>query len=253
MKSSTTRAARLAALALALVACNSDRLIAPAAPAAGSTAALSVGPAGPVIRISEFHYDNTGTDTGERIEISGPGGYDLTGWQIVRYNGDNVTTGGVTYGTTTLSGVILDQCSGRGTVVVSYPANGIQNGPRDGFALVNSRGRVIELLSYQGVFTATNGPAAGLLSTDVGVTQGSSTPVGASIERTATGTWVSRAVNSFGACNDNDGNVTLDPEPTLVSIAITPATVSVNIGATANFTAKGLASDAPAGQDPAET
>ena len=32
------------------------------------------------VRISEIHYDNTGTDTGEAIEISAPAGTDLTGW-----------------------------------------------------------------------------------------------------------------------------------------------------------------------------
>src|SRR5688572_32326239 len=29
--------------------------------------------------INEVHYDNTGTDTGEFLEIAGPGGTDLTG------------------------------------------------------------------------------------------------------------------------------------------------------------------------------
>ncbi|MGH7673341.1 MAG: hypothetical protein ACREMC_10630, partial [Gemmatimonadales bacterium] len=41
----------------------------------------------PVVRISEIHYDNTGADAGEAIEISGPAGADLTGWRIVLYNG----------------------------------------------------------------------------------------------------------------------------------------------------------------------
>src|SRR5687768_14779651 len=39
----------------------------------------------PAVRFSEIHYDNTGTDTGETIEISGPAGTDLTGWQVVLY------------------------------------------------------------------------------------------------------------------------------------------------------------------------
>ncbi|MEU6203335.1 hypothetical protein ABZ814_07075, partial [Micromonospora musae] len=39
--------------------------------------------------VSELHYDNAGTDTGEAIEIQAPVGYDLSGWQIVLYNGAN--------------------------------------------------------------------------------------------------------------------------------------------------------------------
>ncbi len=30
--------------------------------------------------INEIHYDNTGADTGEAIEVAGPAGTDLTGW-----------------------------------------------------------------------------------------------------------------------------------------------------------------------------
>ena len=37
--------------------------------------------------INEFHYDNTGTDTGERVEIVAPAGTSLSGWKVVLYNG----------------------------------------------------------------------------------------------------------------------------------------------------------------------
>ena len=47
---------------------------------ASGTAALA-GPAATSPFISEIHYDNAGTDTGEAIEIQAPAGYDLTGWQ----------------------------------------------------------------------------------------------------------------------------------------------------------------------------
>ena len=36
----------------------------------------------PATRFSEIHYDNTGADVGEAIEISGPAGTDVTGWKI---------------------------------------------------------------------------------------------------------------------------------------------------------------------------
>src|SRR5690348_22725 len=72
--------------------------------------------------ISEIHYDNAGTDSGEAIEIQAPVGFDLTGWQIYLYNGN----GGASYNpTTTLSGVV----PAAGVVVQTYASSaGIQNG-----------------------------------------------------------------------------------------------------------------------------
>jgi DNA/RNA endonuclease G (NUC1) len=246
MKPTTTRAVRTAALAFALVACTADRLTGPAATGASASRSFSTGPAGPVVRISEFHYDNSGTDANERIEISGPAGVDLTGWQVVRYNG-STSSAAVPYatpGNPVLSGLIPDQCSGRGTVVLSYPQDGLQNGTSDGFALVNSRGRVIELLSYEGQLTASTGPAAGMVSTNLPVSENGSGNADGSIQRTPTGGWtVNGTSNSFGACNDNDGNVTPDPDPPLASMTITPNPANVVVGATQSFTAKGVADD----------
>ncbi|MDJ0674951.1 MAG: hypothetical protein QNJ36_06160 [Calothrix sp. MO_167.B42] len=133
--------------------------------------------------INEFHYDNDGTDTGEFIEIAGPAGTDLTGWSIVLYNGSN----GSVYNTQTLSGTISDSGDGFGTVVVDYPSNGIQNGAPDGIALVDNNNNVVQFLSYEGSFTAVDGPAAGSTSTDIGVSESSSTPVGSSLQLTGTG------------------------------------------------------------------
>ncbi|MEO5590152.1 MAG: DNA/RNA non-specific endonuclease [Gemmatimonadaceae bacterium] len=148
------------------------------------------------VRFSEIHYDNAGTDVNEKIEIEGPTGGNLTGWTVVLYNGDN----GQSYNTQTLNVTIPATCDTRGVIVISYPVNGIQNGSPDGFALVNSGGQVVEFLSYEGTMTAANGPAQGLLSTDIGVSENSST-VGFSLQRTAAGTWYGPATSSFGACN----------------------------------------------------
>jgi hypothetical protein len=38
------------------------------------------------LRFSELHYDNSGVDTGEAIEVSGPAGLDITGWRVVLYD-----------------------------------------------------------------------------------------------------------------------------------------------------------------------
>jgi hypothetical protein len=153
--------------------------------------------------VNEIHYDNTGTDTGEAIEIAGPAGTDLTGWSIVLYNGAN----GLAYGTTTLSGTIPNQAAGYGTVVVNYPTNGIQNGSPDGIALVNSTNVVQQFLSYEGSFTAVGGPANGQTSTDIGVSEGGSGAIGDSLQLQGSGTdsssffWATDMPNTFGAPN----------------------------------------------------
>ena len=155
--------------------------------------------------VNEFHYDNTGTDTGEAIEIAGPAGTNLTGWSIVLYNGAN----GLSYSSTPLSGTISDQGSGYGTVTVSYPTNGIQNGSPDGIALVDSTNTVRQFVSYEGSFTALDGPANGMTTTDIGVSEPSDTPVGYSLQLAGTGNqyedfgWSAAAPNTFGAINTN--------------------------------------------------
>lgn len=190
---------------------------------------------GPVVRISEFHYDNASTDVGEAIEISGPVGTDLTGWQVVLYNG----SGGAPYNTVTLSTSIGATCgpdATRGVVVINYPTNGIQNGAPDGIALVDNLGGVVELLSYEGSFTAVGGPANGLTLPDIGVSQNGSGAIGLSLQRSETGAWQSEAANTFGTCNDG---IVDDEEPAEpVAVAVSPAEATMVIGATAAFTAE---------------
>jgi predicted extracellular nuclease len=165
-----------------------------AAPAAAQTSVF----------INEIHYDNTGTDAGESIEVAGPAGTDLTGWTIVLYN----QTGGATYDTDSLpAGPITDLGDGFGVAVVTYPVNGIQNGPSDGIALVDPSSVVVQFLSYEGTLTATNGPAAGMTSVDIGVSESGAGAVGNSLQLTGTGTtyedftWAAEATNTFGATN----------------------------------------------------
>ncbi|WP_413451943.1 ExeM/NucH family extracellular endonuclease [Georgenia phoenicis] len=160
---------------------------------------------GPVF-ISEIHYDNAGDDVGEAIEVQAPAGADLTGWQIVLYNGGN----GAVYDTKELDGVIDDS----GVLVQEYPQNGIQNGEADGVALVDAEGALVEFLSYEGVLTPTAGPAAGVTSTDIGVAQGSN-PAGQSLQR-LDGEWIGPHPSSFGAVNTAPPP---PPEPVDVTIA----------------------------------
>src|SRR5215475_6584703 len=76
----------IALVAAALLGSCSDSALAPSTRLSPTGARFDVVPL-PSVRFSEIHYDNTGTDTGEAIEISGPAGTDLTGWKIVLYNG----------------------------------------------------------------------------------------------------------------------------------------------------------------------
>ena len=153
--------------------------------------------------INEIHYDNASTDTGEAIEVAGPAGTDLAGWSIALYNGS--ATQRNVYGTIVLSGVIPDQDNGYGTL--SFARAGIQNGAPDGLALVDSGSVLVQFLSYEGSFVAVDGPANGMSSTDIGVSEGSSTPAGSSLQLTGTGsmagdfTWAAAQANTFGATN----------------------------------------------------
>ena len=107
------------------------------------------------VRINEIHYDNLGTDSNEAIEVEGPAGTDLSGYTLVLYNG----TSGLAYNTQPLSGALPASCGARGVAFVSYPQDGLQNGPSDGIALIDNTGALVEFLSYEGVLTAADGLA----------------------------------------------------------------------------------------------
>src|SRR5919106_4357738 len=192
--------------------------------------------------VNELHYDNTGADAGEAIEIAAPQGTDLTGWDVVLYNGN----GGATYGTLPLTGAVG---ASRVTVVDSP---GIQNGAPDGVALVDAGGTGRQFLSYQGVFTAVGGPADGMLSTDIGVSQDGSEATGLSLQLTGTGdsdddfTWTGPRAGSFGALNAGqtfDGASGEDPDEL-------PEAGSCDLSSTPTYEVQGPGDASPrAGQD----
>ncbi len=227
MSQRSRAAVRTAALALAALSCTADHGVGPSRPLA-LQADLGTTPLA-AVRISEIHYDNTGTDAGEAIEISGPAGTDLGGWQLVLYNGN----GGASYTTTNLTGSIPATCDTRGVVVITYPVNGIQNGSPDGLALVDASGTVVEFLSYEGTFAATSGPALGLQSTDIDVSEAGTEPLGQSLQRNGAGVWSGPRPQTFGTCNDND-----EPPPAdVVTATVSPATATIVRGGTQQFTA----------------
>lgn len=153
--------------------------------------------------VNELHYDNGGSDVNEGLEIAGPAGTDLTGWSIEKYNGSNSGS----YGTESLSGTIPNQDNGYGTLGFIFASNALQNGSPDAIALVDDMGNVIQFLSYEGVITAVGGPADGLTSTDIGVSEGGGTAVGESLQLTGSGTtyenftWASNVAETNGSVN----------------------------------------------------
>jgi hypothetical protein len=147
-----------------------------------SAMALSVLPVSSALQaapvyINEFHYDNQGSDKSEFVEIAGESGMNLQGWSLEFYNGGNNRR----YMTWDLSGIFGDQQAGFG-VLGFTGSGGIQNGGRDGIALIDNLGALVQFISYEGILTAENGSAIGHTSTDVGVFESPSTPLGTSIQ-----------------------------------------------------------------------
>ena len=190
MRPSRSRA--LGALCVAAATAASAFVAAPAATAVEPTVPF----------ISEFHYDNTGTDAGEFVEVQVPPGASTAGWSIVLYNG----AGGASYDTDPLPAVSPPSGGTSAVAVIDYPVNGIQNGSPDGIALVDAGNALVEFLSYEGTFTGVGGPAAGVASVDVGVAESGSGAVGNSLSKRlnpATGNyeWQGEAANSRASLN----------------------------------------------------
>jgi len=101
----------------------------------------------------------------------------------------------------------------------------VQNGAPDGIALLGPGAAVIQFLSYEGTFTATDGPANGLLSQDIGQLETNGTAPGTSLQLSgASGTsyadfaWQPSASANFGGCNLNQSfGAAVDEPPTVVS------------------------------------
>ncbi|WP_299521941.1 T9SS type A sorting domain-containing protein [uncultured Lutibacter sp.] len=156
------------------------------------------------IFINEIHYANSGGDTDEGVEICGPAGTELAGYEVRLYNGSG---GGIYETILHLSGIIPNQQNNIGTLW--FAKTGIQNGLLDGLALVDNTNAVIQFLSYGGVITATDGPAVGMTSVDIGVSESETTPIGYSLQLIGSGSnyadfsWVGPVTASPGMLNAN--------------------------------------------------
>ncbi|HTX89221.1 MAG TPA: hypothetical protein VMC08_09550, partial [Bacteroidales bacterium] len=170
----------------------------------------AAGAAAQNIWINEIHYDNAGPDANEIVEVvlENPGNYNLADFSVILYNGNN----GASYDTRTLDAFTQGGVVGSfGIFWFDYDAAGgsIQNGSPDGMA-VAYQGTLVpgQFLSYEGTFQATDGPASGMMSVDIGVSESSSTPAGSSLQLSGYGTvypdfaWQNPAPATPGTANN---------------------------------------------------
>ncbi len=134
--------------------------------------------------INELHYDNDGTDTGEFVEIAleNAGNYTLSDFTLTLYNGN----GGTFYDTHALN-TFTQGTTENGITLFNKAIAGLQNGAPDGMALDHD-GTLVQFLSYEGTFAASGGAADGVTSTDIGVSETSSTGIGHSLGLEGSGT-----------------------------------------------------------------
>jgi hypothetical protein len=133
--------------------------------------------------INEFHYDNISTDIDEFIEIviENASLFDMADFSVSLYNGGD----GKVYGSETVNHFTFGSTNNGFSFYTWYPGS-LQNGP-DGFS-INYKEEAILLLSYEGSFTATDGPATGMISYDTGIAQSNTkTLIGHSLQLVETG------------------------------------------------------------------
>jgi hypothetical protein len=138
-----------------------------------------------LIFINEIHYDNSGADKNEFVEIAGTAGLNLLDWSLQFYNGST----GYLYKTYTIDDVTFNDTN-NGFGFLAFEVSGIQNGSAkgigDGIAIVDSNDKVLQFLSYEGAFKAKDGAALGILSDKISISQ-SSSPEGKSMQLTTSG------------------------------------------------------------------
>ncbi len=169
--------------------------------------------------LNELHYDNESTDEGEFIEIvlENAGSYILSDFTITLYNGSNSAI----YDSETLDFFTPGITSENYSLYTWYPSS-IQNGEPDVIA-IDYQGTLIggQFLSYEGTFEAMDGPANSVLSTDIGVVEGSTTQIGESLQLLGTGSvysdfaWQEPASETPGELN-NSQTFGGTPVPTII-------------------------------------
>jgi len=159
----------------------------------------------PTVWFNEFHYDNEGEDTDEMIEIVLKNSllYDLSDFEIILYNGGD----GLEYATHALNTFTKGSTIGDFTFYYKL-IGGIQNGPTDGFAIAYQNILVEgSFISYEGTFSAKDGPAKDSLSLGLEIDQAILDIAGSTLQLTGNGVifsdfiW-SKALATHGKINE---------------------------------------------------
>ena len=154
--------------------------------------------------INEFHYENISGDVGEFVEVAANAAITDPSLLVVTfYDGGNQTS----YDSVTMAADAMPMTV-NGITVYDVANAGIQNGAPDGIAL-SYDGTLIEFISYEGSFMAMGGVADGVMSTDVGVAESSTTNIGDSLSLMGSGlvgsafTWEGPVADTPGTVNTN--------------------------------------------------
>lgn len=182
--------------------------------------------------LNEFHYDNAGNDTNEGVEVAGQAGLDLSSYYILLYNGGN----GTVYLSNSLTGTVDDEGNGYGAVWFPYSPNSVQNGAPDGIALCHKTNGLLQFISYEGTFSGSGGPADGVASIDVGVSEVGTELAGQSLQLTGTGTnyedftWSGPKGHTRGYLNDPDQTVngSINADVVLSQLQLAPVKPETN-------------------------
>jgi hypothetical protein len=165
------------------------------------------------IWINELHYDNDGADQNEFVEVVAPATFqDLSAVSLTLYNGGT----GAAYGSTTTLQDFQPGGVHNGFAFYTLEVS-MQNGAPDGLALARDN-RVLQFLSYEGTFTEADGVAEGLLSTDLGVSEPATTPLGLSLQLGGKGSryedfiWQAALPHTLGDINAGQ-SLSAVPEP----------------------------------------
>ncbi|MBD3387147.1 T9SS type A sorting domain-containing protein [candidate division KSB1 bacterium] len=137
--------------------------------------------------INEFHYENTGMDTNEFIEVVTVAAYsvdELKQFTVSLYQGSN----GKPYWQKTLDEFSRGDVTPQGFVVLYYDFTGdvIRNGAPGGITL-DFNGALIHSISFEGSFKAAAGPAHGWYLPDIRVFEDDTTPANYSIQLVGNG------------------------------------------------------------------
>ncbi|MBT8151251.1 MAG: VPLPA-CTERM sorting domain-containing protein [Gammaproteobacteria bacterium] len=108
------------------------------------------------------------------------------------------------YRTLALVSTFIDSYDGYG--IIHVVTGSLQNGPADGFAIIDIDGDVVEFISYEGSVDAVNGGAVGMTSVDIGIAEDGDALEGESLQLIGMGSRASdfswgTGTNSLGVAN----------------------------------------------------